>query len=130
MSLCTWFRYTFSCNLNCDSESGTRKIRLQASLSGLGQASANLFGLRFPENPVPLAGSVSRPSGYRSALVKPQIPVKSHHSLGARPLEDVLDMLRVHFTGLVVQWFAARVQYDDMRDIAPVILLDQFLLFG
>jgi hypothetical protein len=37
-------------------------------------------------------------------------------------------MLGIHFTGLVVKRLAARIQYDDVRDVAPVELLNQLLL--
>src|ERR1700730_8320997 len=50
--------------------------------------------------------------------------------LPERFLEDLFDHSRLHFTGLVVKWFAACVQDEDMMDVALVVLHDQFLLLG
>jgi len=44
--------------------------------------------------------------------------------------EDVLNVLGIHFSGLVVESFAMGVQNQDVRDVALVVLLDQFLLLG
>jgi hypothetical protein len=41
----------------------------------------------------------------------------------------VLGNSGVHFDGLVVKGIAMRIQYEDMRDVSLVVLLDQLLLF-
>ena len=44
--------------------------------------------------------------------------------------EDVLKVLGVHFSGVVVEGFAMCIQHQDVRNVALIVLLDQFLLFG
>ena len=47
-----------------------------------------------------------------------------------RVFEDVLNVYRVDFAGVVVKSFATRIQHRDVRDVALVVLFDQFLLLG
>ena len=42
--------------------------------------------------------------------------------------EDVLNVLGIHFSGVVVEGFAMRIQNQDVRNVGLVVLLDQFLL--
>jgi len=44
--------------------------------------------------------------------------------------EDVLNVLGIHFSGVVVEGFAMCIQNQDVRNVALVVLLDQFLLLG
>ena len=44
--------------------------------------------------------------------------------------EDVLNVLGIHFSGVVVEGFAMRIQNQDVRNVGLVVLLDQFLLLG
>src|SRR5260370_40100594 len=54
----------------------------------------------------------------------------SHRLLAERLLKDVLNLSGLDFAGLVIKRGAKCVQYEDMRDIAFVVLLDQLLLLG
>jgi hypothetical protein len=54
----------------------------------------------------------------------------SRRLLAERLLKDVLNHSGLDFAGLVIKRGAMCVQYEDMRDIAFVVLLDQLLLLG
>lgn len=45
--------------------------------------------------------------------------------MGERLLENILNHLGIHFARLVIEGFTLRIQYDDMRNVAHVVLLDQ-----
>ena len=51
-------------------------------------------------------------------------------STAKRVSEDVLNMLGIHFSGLVVEGFATCIQNQDVRNVALIVLLDQLLLLG
>jgi hypothetical protein len=50
--------------------------------------------------------------------------MKSELSMAKGVSEDVLNVLGVHFSGLVVESFAMCIQNQDVRNVALVVLLD------
>jgi hypothetical protein len=50
--------------------------------------------------------------------------------MAKRVPEDVLNVLGIHFSGLVVESFAMGIQNQDVGDVALVVLLDQLWLLG
>src|SRR5260370_36485009 len=53
---------------------------------------------------------------------------KSAKSLASRSLEDVFNHSGIHFAGLVIKGLTTCIQYEDMRNVALVVLLDQLML--
>jgi POLQ-like helicase len=56
--------------------------------------------------------------------------MKPELSMAKRVPEDVLNVLGIHFSGLVVESFAMGIQNQDVGNVALVVLLDQLLLLG